>query len=217
MTQREPREAATNRAASLIAQAFAELQEANAIEAAEARKELATNRAALQELTVNIERHLAEEREQNVALGGQLSTLAGSLDRLVNHLQGLSSLMADLLGRLAEPAPAIGATPAAPEPQSPAEPPFQPGGEGVSLTIVAVPGFQALMEIQKALTAIEQVGHASVERFQEGDSRLLVGLTSPITATDLVNALIGATGQAMAIEESKPELARLRVKVIPSS
>ncbi|MGE0687631.1 MAG: hypothetical protein AB7P33_12865, partial [Dehalococcoidia bacterium] len=215
MTQREPREDATTRAASLIAQALAELQEANAVEASEARKELAANRAAIQELTANIERHLVEEREQNVALGGQLSTLAGSLDRLVNHLQGLSSLMSDLLGRLAEPAPAGVAPSAAPEPQAPAEAPFQPGGEGVSLTIVAVPGFQALMEIQKALTAVEQVAHASVERFQEGDSRLLVGLTAPITGTDLVTALIRATGQAMAIEESKPELARLRVKVVP--
>lgn len=217
MTQREPREDATNRAASLIAQALAELQEANAIEAAEARTELATNRTALQELTANIERHLAEEREQHVALGGQLSTLAGSLDRLVNHLQGLSTLMSDLLGRLAEPASASPAIPAATESQAPAEAPFQPGGEGVSLTIVAVPGFQALMEIQKALTGIEQVAHASVERFQEGDSRLLVSLTGPITATDLVTALIHATGQAMAIEDSKPELARLRVKVVPSS
>jgi hypothetical protein len=32
-----------------------------------------------------------------------------------------------------------------------------------------------------------------------------------------VTSLIRATGQAMAIEDSKPELARLRVKVVPSS
>jgi hypothetical protein len=216
LTQREPREDATDRAASLIAQALAELQDAHAAEANEAHKELATNRAVLQELAVTIERHLAEEREQHVALGGQLATLAGSLDRLVSHLSGLSSLMSDLLGRLAEAPPAPASEPAR-EAAAPAEAAFQPGGEGVSLTIVAVPGFQALMEIQKALTSMEQVGHASVERFQEGDSRLLVSLTAPITATDLVTSLIRATGQAMAIEDSKPELARLRVKVVPSS
>jgi hypothetical protein len=214
LTQREPREGATNRAALLIAQALSELQDANALEAAEARKELASNRAALEALAANIERHLAEEREQHVALGGQLTTLAGSLDRLVGHLSGLSTLMSDLLGRLGD-VPAA-AAPVAEAPVA-AEAAFQPGGEGVSLTIVGVPGFQALMEIQKALTLMSQVGHASVERFQEGDSRLLVGLTAAITASDLIAALIQATGQAMTIEDSTPELARLRVKVIPSS
>jgi hypothetical protein len=216
LTQREPREDANARAASLIAQALAELQDANAIEAANARKEIAANRATLDELAQNIERHLAEEREQHVALGGQLTTLAGSLDRLVGHLSGLSTLMSDLLSRLGDAA----AAPAPAQPEAPASPPeaaFQPGGEGVSLMIVSVPGFQALMEIQKALTGLAQVAHASVERFQEGDSRLLVNLSGPITATELVTSLIRATGQAMAIEDSKPELARLRVKVVPSS
>lgn len=213
MTQRESREDATSRAAGLIARALAELQEAKAQEVAEAREGDTSSRAVLEDLAARIETHLVEEREQHVALGGQLSTLAGSLDRLVTHLQGLSTLMSDLLGRLAEPATV--AQPAVPEPVS--EPAFQPGGEGVSLTIVGVPGFQALMEIQKALTALEQVGHASVERFQEGDSRLLVGLVASITAADLVAALIHGTGQAMTVEDSNPELARLRLKVVPSA
>ena len=215
MTQREPREDATDRAALLIAQALTELQQDGASQVA-VREELATNRATLEKLAANIERHLTEEREQHVALGGQLTTLAGSLDRLVNHLQGLSTLMSDLLGRLAEPASGPAAETPATAPL-PVEPSFQPGGEGISLIIVAVPGFQALMEIQKALTGIEQINHASVERFQEGDSRLLITLNATITASDLVAALIRGTGQAMAIEESKPELARLRVKVIPGS
>ncbi len=182
------------------------------------QQELASNRAALQELAASLERHIADEREQHVSLAGQLTTLAGSLDRLVNHLQGLSGLMGDLLSRLAEPAPV--AAPAEPEPPvvtAPSEPPFQPGGEGVSLTVISVPGFQALMEIQKALTVLAQVSHASVERFQEGDSRLLIALTAPMTATEIVTALINATGHAMTVEDSKPELARLRIKVVPSS
>ena len=211
MTQREPREDATTRAAALIAQALAELQQSNASQVSEARQEISSSRAVLQELSSKIEVHLAGEREQHVALGGQLSTLAGSLDRLVNHLQGLSSLMTDLLERLAEPVtPAAGGS-------APLEASFQPGGEGVSLTVIGVPGFQALMDIQKALTAIEQVSHASVERFQEGDSRILVGLRASITASDLVAALIRNTGQAMAVEDSKPELSRLRLKIVPSS
>ena len=213
MTQREPREDATTRAASLIASALAELQDGKSN--SDVRQELTANRAVLLELASTIERHLAEEREQHVTLGGQLTTLAGSLDRLVDHLQGLSTLMTDLLVRLADPGAADAQEVATPQASS--EPAFQPGGEGISLIIVGVPGFQALMEIQKALTGIEQVGHASVERFQEGDSRLLVNLRAPITASDLVAALIRGTGQAMAIEDSNPELARLRVKAIPGS
>ena len=213
MTQREFREDATERAATLIAQALAELRNGSD---ADLRQELSSHRAILLELASTVERHLSEQREQNLNLGGQLTTLAGSLDRLVSHLQGLSTLMSDLLLRLAEPQPAAIDEPVR-EAAPASEPAFQPGGEGLSLIVVAIPGFQALMEIQKALTSFEQVNHASVERFQEGDSRLLVSLKAPITASDLVAGLIRTTGQAMAIEDSNPELARLRVKVIPAS
>lgn len=216
MTQREPRDDATNRAAALIAQALSELQQQQASQVSDTRQEISSSRAVLQDLSTKIEKHLTEEREQHVALGGQLSTLAGSLDRLVNHLQGLSTLMSDLLERIAEPAPVLTGASQTTPPAS-AEPSFQPGGEGVSLLVTGVPGFQALMDIQKSLTAMHQVAHASVERFQEGDSRLLVGLTASITASDLVAALIRGTGQAMTVEESKPELARLKIKVIPGA
>lgn len=203
------RDAANERAAALIAEALAELQRTGAAEAGDVRQEIAASRAVIESLATSIERHLAEERDQHVALGDQLGTLAGSLDRLVSHLQGLATLMAELLVRLAEPVAAM------PPDASPSEALFQPGGEGVSLTIAGVPGFQALMEIQKALTALDQVSHASVERFQEGDSRILVALSAAIGAEELVAALIESTGQAMAVEESKPELARLRIRVVP--
>lgn len=214
MTQRDPQADATDRAASLIARALGELQSAGGGSDDATRSELAAQRAILSELSAKLERHLAEEREQHLALGGQLTTLAGSLDRLVGHLQGLSTLMTDLLGRLAEPASGGADGPGGP---AASEPVFQPGGEGVSLTITGVPGFQGLMEIQKGLTALDQVSHASVERFQEGDSRLLVSLTAAVTASEIVAALNRATGQAVTVEESKPELARLRVKVVPGA
>ena len=167
---------AASRAAGLLAQALNELYQAAASEAGVSREDLAESRAALQALAQRLEQQLAEEKLQRAQLAGQLTNLAGSLDRLVNHLHGLSQLMADLLERLA--APSEPSTPELPA----SEPTFQPGGEGISLTLSAVPGFQALMDIQKALIAIEQVSGASVERFQEGDSRVLVQLRSPITA-----------------------------------
>jgi hypothetical protein len=197
-----------SRAAGLLAQALNELYQAAAAEAGVSREDLAESRAALQALAGRLEQQLAEEKLQRAQLAGQLTNLAGSLDRLVNHLHGLSQLMAELLERLAAPG----------EPSAPgaavAEPTFQPGGEGISLNLSSVPGFQALMDIQKALLAMDHVSGASVERFQEGDSRILVQLRTPLTAAELASALSRATGHQFAVEETRPELMRLRLKLL---
>lgn len=197
------------RAAGLLAQALDELYQAAAVEAGASREELAQSRAALQALADRLEHELVEEKEQRAQVAGQLTNLAGSLDRLVNHLHGLSQLMADLLERLAAPPAADAAISGAPE-----EPAFQPGGEGVSLNLASVPGFQALMDIQKALIAMDQVSSASVERFQEGDSRVLLMLRAPVTAAELATTLTYSTGHQLVVEEARPELMRLRLKVV---
>jgi hypothetical protein len=142
---------------------------------------------------------------QRLQLAGQLTNLAASLDRLVDHLQVLSEVMVGLV------APRT-VTDAGPDEKE--EPRFMPGGEGVTLSIAAVPGFQALMEIQKALSAIDAVDGASVERFQEGDSRLLVHLGQPVSAKRLAAGLHEATHLNFVIEESRPELMSLRLKVV---
>ena len=208
MTQREshPQDEANQRAALLIAQALGELQQTSR----EQSPELAASLAVSQDIAAQIERQLAEEKEQHTIVAVQLTTLAGSLDQLVGHLQGLSHLMADLLKRLAEPKPD-------PDTAITTEQAFQVGGEGVSLIITGVVGFQALTEIQKALTALDSVAHASVERFQEGESRLQLTLLAPVTAASLLEALNSGTGQSMTLEESQPELARLHIKIVPSS
>jgi hypothetical protein len=126
----------------------------------------------------------------------------------VTHLQGLSQLMGDLLERLAEPQSGHA-------PPVPAETPFSPTPEGLSLTLTGIPGFQALMEVQKAISAMEQVAGASVERYQEGDSRLLVHLNAPVTATEIADWLRSSTPYTPAVEESKPELSRLRMRIAP--
>jgi hypothetical protein len=198
---------AVSRAAGLLAQALNELYQAAAAEAGVSREDLAESRAALQALAQRLEQQLAEEKLQRAQLAGQLTNLAGSLDRLVNHLHGLSQLMAELLERLASPASAA-------EEIAVVEPTFQPGGEGISLNLSAVPGFQALMDIQKALIAMDQVAGASVERFQEGDSRVLVQLRTALTAPELASALTRATGHQFAVEEARPELMRLRLKIV---
>jgi hypothetical protein len=211
LTQSQSRfdEETSARIASQFARAFAELQQSliDSAGTGGAQEELATARASIQELSARLERQLDEDKEQRRVLGDQLGALATSLDRLVSHLQGLSQLMGDLLERLAEPASLPGSS----------ETQFQPGGEGISLALAAVPGFQALMDIQKALASMPQVSGASVERYQEGDSRLLLHLATAVTATEIANWLRSATPYATVVEEAKPELSRLRMKIVPAS
>jgi hypothetical protein len=207
------REEPLDRAASLIAKALAELQRnaAGDNSVAGLHEELAASRAAIEALAARFDRQMADELEQRLLLAGQLTNLATSLDRLVNHLEGLSEVIAGLAGH-----PASSQTAAA-KTHAPVEPAFMPGGEGVTLSILAVPGFQVLMDIQKALNALDAVGSASVERFQEGDSRVLVHLRSPVTAAALASALHGGTNLHFAVEEARPELMSLRLKVVETS
>lgn len=211
MTQRQPNpdEATTNHAASLIAKALQELQRdaASTPMMERTQSELQATRVAIQELAQRLEHQLTDDRDQRLLLAGQLASLAGSLDKLVTHLEGLSGLMGTLLERLVQ-------APAEATPPTPTEPSFAAGGEGVSLSLIAVPGFQALMDIQKALSGLEEVAGASVERFQEGDSRMLVHLNAALGAQAIADALHQGTGYNFVVEESKPELARLRLKFV---
>jgi hypothetical protein len=211
-------------AAALLSQAIAKLTEAASAAAGleQLRAELAAVRAsleggrarlegelsqaryALQDTARRLEDELAEERRQRRALGEQLTTLAASLEQLVGNLQGLSRLMAELLERLSQPT----------APPRPEEQPFMPGGEGVSLILLSVPGFQGLMEIQTALTSLPQVAGASLERFQEGESRVLLHLRAPVTATELAGVLTRSTDYAAVVEEARPELFRLRIRLM---
>ncbi len=204
-SQSRPDQESSARVASSFARAFAELQEAivGSSGLAGANGELQAARASIEELGRRLERQLDEDKEQRRVMGDQLGALAGSLERLVDHLQGLSTLMGDLLERLAEPAGV----------REPAEAAFHPGGEGIGLAISGVPGFQALMDVQKALSSMQQVAGASVERYNEGDSRILVHLRAPVTATEIAGAIRAATQYSAAVEESRPELSRLRMKI----
>lgn len=200
-------EDATSRAAALLAKALQELYGPLSGQTSATLAEVSSGRQVLEDMLRRIDQQLREEREQRLVLAGQLTNLAAALDNLVGHLHSLSRLMADLVERVAPPS-----VPAAEAAR--AEAPFLPGGEGLTLTLLNVPGFQALMDFQKALGAMEQVASASVERFQEGDSRLVVRLRSPVLGSELAATLRGATGHAVVVEEAKPELQSLRLKVV---
>jgi hypothetical protein len=73
------------------------------------------------------------------------------------------------------------------------------------------------MDIQKALSALDAVEGASVERFQEGDSRLLLHLRGPLTTGAVSAALNAATGLTFVVEESRPELQSIRLKIVSTA
>jgi hypothetical protein len=202
---------AVARAARLLAGALNQLQRAAAEDSGVSREVLMHSQAAVEDLTRRIEQQLVEDSAQRRLIAEQLSNLAGSLDRLVTHMEGLSQLMGSLLERVAK-APEKASEPAVAA--QPPEPVFRPGGEGIALTVAAVPGFQALMDIQKALVSMSQVSAASVERFQEGDSRIQLQLRSPATANELASGLNSLTGYAFTVEEGRPEVGRLRLKIV---
>jgi uncharacterized phage infection (PIP) family protein YhgE len=205
-------EDAVSQAAGAIAKALADLQQAASAEAEATRRGLTKSRGDLRELVQRFESQLSQEREQSTVAANQLAALVGSIDRLVERLDDVSQRLAELTERLADgvAAPSSSLTAVS------QEPPFQPGGEGITLAVSCVPGFQALMDIHKALQAMDQVASASVERFQEGDSRILVQLRLPVTASEVASCMFGATGQALAVEEARPEVMQLRLKVIGS-
>jgi hypothetical protein len=152
------------------------------------------------------ERALDRMEQDRRSLTEQVASLARGLERLEHRLDDLSRSVAEsrrvpITVAIEEEAP----------PEE-AEPAFAPGGEGLTLVISAVPGFQGLMEVQRALTRISAIEGASVERYFDGEARIVLTLREPITAGRLLEALTEGTGQQLQLEESRPEAMRMRVR-----
>ncbi len=107
--------------------------------------------------------------------------------------------------------PAVEAPPE--EQEGPAEPQYAAGGEGIQLLVSAVPGFQGLMEVQRALTHMPAVEGASVERYLDGEARLTLLLREPLTARRIADGLAEYIGEPLSIEEARPEALRLHLRV----
>lgn len=165
----------------------------------------------------HLDRTLDRIDQDRRSLADQITSLARSLERLERRLDDMSRLAAE--PRVAAPpvavsaeVEAVAASPVSPVSPVETEPAFRPGEEGLTLVISAVPGFQGLMEVQRALTRVPAIEGASVERYFDGEARIVLMLREPITASRLLEALREATGQQLQLEESRPEASRLRVR-----
>jgi hypothetical protein len=159
--------------------------------------------------------------EEGHRLSGQVQALTEAVQRLEQRL--------DELPKLAVPGGPIQAPPPEPPPEAglakapsletpleekkePAEPQFAAGGEGIQLLISAVPGFQGLMEVQRALTHMPAVEGASVERYLDGEARIVLLLREPLTARRIADGLAEYIGEPLTIEEARPEALRLHLR-----
>ena len=159
--------------------------------------------------------------EEGHRLSEQVRTLTEAVQRLERRLDELPKLAVP-----SEPAPAppaeappeaeLARAPAVEAPpekkERPAEPQFAAGGEGIQLLISAVPGFQGLMEVQRALTHMPAVEGASVERYLDGEARIVLLLREPLTARRIADGLAEYIGEPLTIEEARPEALRLHLR-----
>ena len=142
------------------------------------------------------------------------------LTRLVEHTESLAermSAMTDAVATLAESQAAL-APPPAPEPPKPQlpemEPSFAPGGEGIEVTIAAVPGFQGLMELQRALVRLPQADTAAVRRYQDDEATIQLVLSRPMTASVIAEGVSAATGKQIVVDEARPDSLRIRLRFL---
>ena len=194
-TAPNPEEAPIDRAARLLAQA---LMEAEVIIAADRE---------------------ARARQVPVELVETLERFSSVLTRLVQHTELMTERMSELAEAVAMMAGQRARTSAAPpsvaKPQLPEmEPSFAPGGEGIDVTIAAVPGFQGLMEVQRSLVRLPQVQSAAVRRYQDDEAAIQLVLSQPMTAAALAEGVSTGTGRRLMVDDSRPEALRLRLRFL---
>jgi hypothetical protein len=148
-----------------------------------------------------------------------LERFSSVLTRLVHHTEQLAERMSELteaVTAIAEQRPrGPQAPPAAAKPQLPEmEPSFAPGGEGIDVTIAAVPGFQGLMEVQRALVRLPQVQSAAVRRYQDDEAAIQLVLSQPMTASAISDGVSSGTGKRLMVDESRPDALRLRLRFL---
>jgi hypothetical protein len=148
-----------------------------------------------------------------------LERFSSVLTRLVHHTEQLAERMSELteaVTAIAEQRPRGPQAPlAAAKPQLPEmEPSFAPGGEGIDVTIAAVPGFQGLMEVQRALVRLPQVQSAAVRRYQDDEAAIQLVLSQPMTASAISDGVSAGTGKRLMVDESRPDALRLRLRFL---
>jgi hypothetical protein len=141
--------------------------------------------------------------------GDALTRLASYTERLGERVNELTVAVARLVDARDAGAPA-----GRPSGEPGSDRPFAAGGEGVDVTIAAVPGFQGLMDVQRALVRLPNVQGAAVRRYQDDEAGIQLVLAQPMTAPAIVQAVTDATGLRMVVDDAAPDALRLRLRFL---
>jgi hypothetical protein len=136
----------------------------------------------------------------------RLAEGAAQLAQVAARLEERVGALTDSMARRAE----IEAVP----PPPPEEPRFAANGRPVGVVLAAVPGFQGLMAVQRALSSMPAAEGASVVGYKNGEASLEIVLREPVTARQIVDGLQESTGHHVLIEEARPDDLRLRLRFI---
>lgn len=196
---------AVERAARIIAESLAQgLMEAEVILGAERETRAQTVPPQVVEALERFGTVLEKLLEFNEQLGERVAELTDAVARLAEAQTHAA----------AAPAPA-GSSGFSAKPQLPdMEPSYAPGGEGIDVTIAAVPGFQGLMELQRALVRLPQVHSAAVRRYQDDEASIQLVLSQPMSANTIAEGVTASTGRGIVVDESRPDALRLRLRFI---
>ncbi len=187
---------AIDRAAKIMAESLARgLMEAEVILGSERE---ARAQAVLPQLLDTLER-----------FGEALTKLAGFTERIGERVSELTDAVTTLADardtrRHAASAPRLPET----------EPSFASSGEGIDVAIAAVPGFQGLMDLQRALVRLPQVQSAAVRRYQDDEAAIQLVLSQPMTASIIVEGVASATGRQIVVDEARPDALLLRLRFL---
>jgi hypothetical protein len=145
-----------------------------------------------------------------------LERFGDALNRIAEFTELLGARMNELTEAVTQIAntrdarPAAAATPQLPD----LEPSFPSGGEGIDVTIAAVPGFQGLMDLQRALVRMPNVQSAAVRRYQDDEAAIQLVLSQPMPAGAIVQGVTDATGRQIVVDETRVDALRLRLRFL---
>lgn len=155
------------------------------------------------------QREVAKQLERALAqLGAEASRLSEGAAQLAGVAARLEVRVGSVAASFERPAPVVEETP------GPEEPRFEPNGRPVGIVLAAVPGFQGLMDAQRALSTMPAAVGASVVGYKNGEAAIEVVLREPVSARQIVDGLRDSTGHQLLIEEARPDDFRLRLRFI---
>jgi hypothetical protein len=178
------------------------LEQRTRTQQAAAPEEVSQLHRAEQDVFQQLEAVLAQLRNESARLSEGAAQLAQVAARLEERVGALTGSM--IRTREIEAVP----------PPPPEEPRFAANGRPVGVVLAAVPGFQGLMDVQRALSNMPSTEGASVVGYKNGEASLELILREPVSARQIVDGLQESTGHHVMIEEARPDDLRLRLRFV---